>query len=163
MKPILLSGGTGTRMWPTTMSVNKHLLPVFNKPMIYYSLNVLLMCKIIQIIIICDPINIKLYKKLLGTGSDLGIKLKYLIQKNPNGIPEAFLISKNYIKNNKVCLLLRDNFFYGHDLGKFLKKGMVSNKGAFFFSYHVKKPKNYALINNKGKTISTHRTKAYET
>ena len=153
MKAILLAGGTGSRMWPTTMSVNKHLLPVFNKPMIYYSLSVLLMCKIKEIFIICDPDSVRLYKKLLGNGSDLGIRIKFLIQKNPNGIPEAFLISQKYIKNHKVCLLLGDNFFYGHNLYKFLKKGMLTKKGAFFYSYNVKKPENYAVLNNKGKKI----------
>ncbi len=153
MKAILLAGGTGSRMWPTTMSVNKHLLPVYNKPMIYYSLSVLLMCKIKEILIISDQNSINLYKKLLGNGSNFGINIKFLIQKKPNGIPEAFLISKKYIKNQKVCLLLGDNFFYGHNLYKFLKKGMLSKKGAFFYTYSVNKPEDYAVINHTGKKI----------
>ena len=132
MKAILLAGGTGSRMRPTTTAVNKHLLPVYNKPMIFYSLSILLLCKFREIIIVCDPESINQYKKLLGNGANYGIKIKFLIQKKPNGIPEAFLVSQKFIKNQNVCLLLGDNFFYGHDLYKFLKKGIDNKGGAFF-------------------------------
>jgi len=153
MKAILLAGGTGSRMKPTSMVINKHLLPVYNKPMIFYSLSVLLLCKFKEIIIICDPDNINLYKKLFGNGSNLGIKIKYIIQKKANGIPEAFLISEKFIKNQNVCLLLGDNFIFGHDVYKFLKKGIDNKKGIFFYVYSVKNPQDYAVLNNNKKKI----------
>tara|TARA_B100000787_G_C16199029_1_gene303341 strand:- start:4898 stop:5755 length:858 start_codon:yes stop_codon:yes gene_type:complete len=155
MKAILLAGGTGSRMRPTTTAVNKHLLPVYNKPMIFYSLSILLLCKFREIIIVCDPESINQYKKLLGNGANYGIKIKFLIQKKPNGIPEAFLVSQKFIKNQNVCLLLGDNFFYGHDLYKFLKKGIDNKGGAFFYAYNVQNPRNYAVLNNsKNKIIN---------
>jgi glucose-1-phosphate thymidylyltransferase len=153
MKAILLAGGTGSRMRPTTSAINKHLLPVYNKPMIFYSLSVLLLLKFREIIIVCDPGSINLYKKLLSDGSNLGIKIRYVIQKKANGIPESFLITQKLIKNKNVCLMLADNFIFGSDLFNFLKKGLKNIKGAYFYAYNVQNPKNYAVLNSKKSKI----------
>ena len=148
MKAILLAGGTGSRMRPTTTAINKHLLPVYNKPMIFYSLSVLLLLKFKEIIIICESSSVDLYKKLLSNGSDLGVRIKYIIQKKANGIPESFLIAQKLIKNQNVCLMLGDNFIFGNDLYKFLKKGLNNKNGAHFYAYSVQNPENYAVLNN---------------
>ena len=146
MKAILLAGGTGTRMRPTTLGINKHLMPVYNKPMIYYSLSVLMLCKFKEIILICDPESKKIYEKMFSNGKDLGIKIRIEVQNRANGIPEAFLISQKYIKNESVCLMLGDNFFYGQGFYKILKKGINLKKGAFFLAYNVQHPENYAVL-----------------
>ncbi len=153
MKAILLAGGTGTRMRPTTLGVNKHLMPVYNKPMIYYSLSVLMLCKFKEIILICDPNSKKIYEKMFSNGKDLGIKIRIEVQNSANGIPEAFLISKKYINNESVCLMLGDNFFYGQGFYKILKKGIDLKKGAFFLAYNVQYPENYAVLETQKKKI----------
>ena len=153
MKAILLAGGLGTRMRPSTLGINKHLIPVYNKPMIYYSLSVLMLCKFKEVILICDPSSKAIYKKIFSDGKYLGMKIKILIQKNPNGIPEAFLVAKKYIKNQNVCLILGDNFFYGQGFYESLKKGINLKKGAFFLAYNVQQPENYAVINKKKNKI----------
>lgn len=153
MKAILLAGGTGSRMRPTTSVLNKHLLPVYNKPMIFYSLSVLLLLKFREIIIVCEPGSIDLYKKLLSDGSNLGIKIKYVIQRKANGIPESFLITEKLIKNKSVCLMLADNFIFGNDLFNFLEKGIKNNNGTYFYAYSVQNPENYAVLNNKRNKI----------
>jgi glucose-1-phosphate thymidylyltransferase len=134
MKAILLAGGTGTRMRPATLGINKHLMPVYNKPMIYYSLSILMLCKFREVILICDPDSKLIYKKIFSDGKHLGMKIRIVVQKQANGIPEAFLLSKKYIKNHSVCLILGDNFFYGQGFYKSLIKCINLNKGAFFFS-----------------------------
>jgi len=153
MKAILLAGGTGTRMRPTTLGINKHLMPVYNKPMIYYSLSVLMLCKFKEIILICDPESKKIYEKMFSNGKDLGIKIRIEVQNRANGIPEAFLISQKYIKNESVCLMLGDNFFYGQGFYKILKKGINLKKGAFFLAYNVQHPENYAVLELQKKKI----------
>ncbi len=153
MKAILLAGGMGTRMRPSTLGINKHLIPVYNKPMIYYSLSVLMLCKFKEVILICDPSSKKIYEKIFSNGKYLGMKIKILIQRKANGIPEAFLVAKNYIKNQNVCLMLGDNFFYGQGFYKILKKGVKLKKGAFFLAYNVQHPENYAVIKKKGNKI----------
>lgn len=153
MKAILLAGGTGTRMRPTTLGINKHLMPVYNKPMIYYSLSVLMLCKFKEIILICDPESKKIYEKMFSNGKDLGIKIRIEVQNRANGIPEAFLISQKYIKNESVCLMLGDNFFYGQGFYKILQKGINLKKGAFFLAYNVQHPENYAVLETKKKKI----------
>ena len=153
MKAILLAGGTGTRMRPTTLGINKHLMPVYNKPMIYYSLSVLMLCKFKEIILICDPDSKKIYEKMFSNGKDLGIKIRIEVQNRANGIPEAFLISQKYIKNESVCLMLGDNFFYGQGFYKILKKGINLKKGAFFLAYNVQHPENYAVLELQKKKI----------
>ena len=153
MKAILLAGGTGTRMRPTTLGINKHLMPVYNKPMIYYSLSVLMLCKFKEIILICDPESKKIYEKMFSNGKYLGIKIRIEVQNRANGIPEAFLISQKYIKNESVCLMLGDNFFYGQGFYKILKKGINLKKGAFFLAYNVQHPENYAVLELQKKKI----------
>ena len=146
---ILLGGGSGKRMRPLTYAINKQLLPVYNKPMIFYSLSVLMLSGIRKIIIITDKNHIKSYKKLFGSGKKLGIKILYVIQKKPNGIPECFDLTKKFIKKKKVCLLLGDNFFFGQGLIDALNMGKKINKGAFFYAYYVKNPSDYAVLNFK--------------
>ena len=153
MKAILLAGGMGTRMRPATIGINKHLIPVYNKPMIYYSLSVLMLCKFKEVILICDTDSKEIYKKIFLKGNHLGMKINILVQKKPNGIPEAFLIAKKYIKNQSVCLMLGDNFFYGQGFYKILKKGINLKKGAFFLAYNVQNPKNYAVVEKKNNKI----------
>ena len=150
---ILLAGGSGKRMRPLTYSINKQLLPVYNKPMIYYSLSMLMLAGIRNIILIINKNYLKSYKKLFGNGKKIGIKLTYVIQKNPNGIPECFKITKKYIKNKKVCLLLGDNFFFGQGIIDAMNIGKSIDKGAYFYGYYVKNPSDYAVVNFKGKKI----------
>lgn len=153
MKAILLAGGTGSRMRPSTIGINKHLIPVYNKPMIYYSLSVLMLCKFREIILICDPESKKIYKKIFSDGRHLGMKIRILIQKKANGIPEAFLLAKNYIKNHSVCLMLGDNFFYGQGFYKILNRGIKLKKGTFFLVYNVQHPEDFAIIEKKNNTV----------
>jgi len=155
MKAILLAGGTGTRLRPATLGINKHLMPVYNKPMIYYSLSVLMLCKFREVILICDPESKDSYKKIFSNGKYLGMKIHIVVQKKANGIPEAFLISKRYINNQSVCLMLGDNFFYGQGFYKMLNHGINLKKGAFFLGYNVQYPEKYAVLEKrKSKIIS---------
>ena len=149
MKAILLVGGTGSRLRPATIGVNKHLMPVYNKPMIYYSLSVLMLCKFKEIILICDPNSKKIFKKIFSDGRHIGMKIRILVQKKANGIPEAFIVAKKYIKNQNVCLMLGDNFFYGQGFYNTLNEGLKLKKGAFFLAYNVQHPENYAVIEKK--------------
>lgn len=153
MRAILLAGGTGTRLRPATIGINKHLMPVYNKPMIYYSLSILMLCKFREVILICDNNSKKIYKKIFSSGKYLGMKIRILTQKKANGIPEAFLIAKNLIKNKSVCLMLGDNFFYGQGFYSLLKKGINLKKGAFFLAYNVPQPEKYAVLEKKNNKI----------
>ena len=166
MKAILLAGGSGKRMRPSSYSTNKQLMPVYNKPMIFYPLSLLMLLKIKDIILVCDTQNIDNYKKLLNNGNIFGIKITYLIQEKPNGIPESFILAKDLIKNNNVCLLLGDNFFFGQQLQKVFNKGVALNKGTFFYTYNVSHPENYAVLElnkkNKIKKI-TEKPKKFKT
>ena len=153
MKAILLAGGTGTRLRPTTLGINKHLLPVYNKPMIYYSLSVLMLCKFREVILICDTDSKKIYQKIFSDGKYLGMKIRIIVQRKANGIPEAFLISKKYLKNESTCLMLGDNFFFGQGFYEILKKGVNLKKGAFFLTYNVQNPEKYAVLEKKNNKI----------
>jgi glucose-1-phosphate thymidylyltransferase len=153
MKAILLAGGTGTRLRPATIGINKHLMPVYNKPMIYYSLSVLMLCKFKEVILISDPDSEKIYKKIFSNGNHLGMKIRIITQTKANGIPEAFLICKKYIKNQNVCLMLGDNFFYGQGFYKNISKGINLKKGAFILAYNVQDPKKYAVLEKNKKKI----------
>ena len=149
---IILCGGSGTRLMPVTKNVNKHFLAVYNKPMIYYSLSLLMMAKIKEIIIISSTNFIKSYEDMLGNGSSIGVKIHYIIQKKPEGLPQAFTLSESLIKNKNVCLVLGDNFLYGNGLYKMLLKCKKKLNGALIFSNYVSNPKNYAVIKfKKGK------------
>ena len=153
MKAILLAGGTGTRLRPATLGINKHLMPVYNKPMIYYSLSILMLCKFREVILICDVDSKKIYEKIFSDGKHLGMKIHIVVQEKANGIPEAFLISKKYLKNESACLMLGDNFFFGQGFYDLLKKGTNLKKGAFFLAYNVPNPEKYAVLEKKDNQI----------
>lgn len=155
MKGIILAGGSGTRLHPITLAVSKQLMPVYDKPMIYYPLATLMSAGIRQILIITSPQDAALFKKLLGDGSQLGCIFQYAIQKNPNGLAEAFIIGKSFIGNDKVALILGDNIFYGSGLASLLQ--MNNNPdGGIIYGYHVQDPKRYGVVkfDSSGKAIS---------
>ena len=146
MKGIILSGGTGSRLFPLTLSISKQIIPVYDKPMIYYPLSVLMLAGIKDILIITSREHIDIFKKQLGNGAYFGIKITYEIQESPNGIPEAFLISEKFIGSQKVALILGDNIFYGQKLGKLLKNSFNQKKGSKIFLHEVKNPNDYGVI-----------------
>ena len=150
MKGIILAGGLGKRLFPLTRNLSKQILPIYDKPMIYYPLSVLMLANIKDIAIIVKKEDYKMFNELLGNGSSLGIKIKYFIQKRPNGLPEAFLICRNFIKNKKVMLILGDNIFYSNGIVEILDKAK-KNEGATIFSYQVKDPSRFGILNLKAK------------
>ena len=145
MKGIILAGGKGTRLSPLTTVVSKQLLPVYNKPMIYYPISTLLLLDITEILIITNPYEDKLFEKLLGDGSEIGCKISYKVQEKPNGIAEAFIIGKDFIEKDSVCLVLGDNIFYGSGLGNVLRSSLV-NKGASVFGIEVDDPSRFGVV-----------------
>ncbi len=149
LKGIILAGGHGKRLYPITKVMSKQLLPIYNKPMIYYPLSTLMLSGIRDILIISTPKDINNYELLLGDGSDLGIKISYKIQDKPNGLAEAFMIGEKFIGNDDVCLVLGDNIFYGKDLPKILKSAsneLVENNESIIFGYNVKDPERYGVV-----------------
>ena len=149
LKGIILAGGHGKRLYPITKVMSKQLLPIYNKPMIYYPLSTLMLSGIRDILIISTPKDINNYELLLGDGSDLGIKISYKIQDKPNGLAEAFIIGEKFIGNDDVCLVLGDNIFYGKDLPKILKSAsseLVKNNESIIFGYNVKDPERYGVV-----------------
>ena len=146
MKGIILAGGTGSRLSPVTKAISKQLLPIYDKPMIYYPLSVLMLANIREILIITTDDQLENFKKLLGDGRWLGISIEYKIQENPNGIAEAFIIGENFIKDDSVCLILGDNIFYGQNFTQILNKASKLENGAIIFAYHVDDPKQYGVI-----------------
>ena len=145
MKGIILAGGSGTRLYPLTMGVCKQLLPVYDKPMIYYPLSVLMLSRIKEILIISTPDDLPVFKKLLGNGSKWGINLSYSVQEAPNGLAEAFIIGEEFIGDDNVCLILGDNIFYGHGLEAKLNNACAKKDGATIFGYYVKDPQRYGV------------------
>ena len=154
-KGIILAGGYGTRLSPLTKVINKQLLPLYDKPIIFYPLSVLMLAGIKDILIITNPHEYKNFKKILGSGSNFGIKIQYIEQKKPNGLPEAFIIGEEFIKNKSVALILGDNFFYGQDFTKNFSKSLELKEGSTIFTYPVSNPQNYGVVEFKNKKIKS--------
>jgi len=156
MKGIILAGGAGTRLHPITKSISKQIIPVYDKPMIYYPLSVLMLAGIREILIISTPEDLHLYQTLLEDGSQLGLELSYAIQPSPDGLAQAFLIGEDFIGDDSVCLILGDNIFYGHGFGKTLKEAAQLDDGAIVFGYYVNDPERYGVVdfNSEGKVLS---------
>lgn len=146
MKGIILAGGSGTRLYPLTKAVSKQIMPVYDKPMIYYPLSILMLAGISEVLIISTPRDLPVFKELLSDGSQLGMKFSYAIQEQPRGLADAFIIGADFIGNDSVCLILGDNIFYGQSFSKLLREVASRDKGATIFGYYVRDPREYGVV-----------------
>ena len=149
MKAVILAGGSGTRLYPVTRVVNKHFLPVYNKPMIYYPLSLVMLLGIREVLFIVNPSDLEDFRELFGDGSRLGMNIEYQIQEKPNGLAEGLILAEEFIENDTICYMLGDNIFFGHDLIKIMaeaKKEIEKNGGAYVFGYYVKDPERFGIV-----------------
>src|SRR4051794_376833 len=146
MKGIVLAGGSGTRLHPATLSINKQLLPVYDKPMIYYPVSVLMLAGIRNILIISSPEHLDNYRRLFGTGEQFGVRFAYAVQPRPEGLAQAFLIGRAFVGDDSVALILGDNLFFGAGMTALLKSALARREGATIFAYHVENPQAYGVV-----------------
>jgi glucose-1-phosphate thymidylyltransferase len=156
MKGIILAGGAGTRLYPVTRSISKQIIPVYDKPMIYYPLSVLMLAGIREVLIISTPADIHLYENLFADGSQLGLKVSYKIQPSPDGLAQAFILGEEFIGSDNVCMILGDNIFYGYNFSNILEEAALLDDGACVFGYYVTDPERYGVVefDETGKAIS---------